>query len=61
MNENSIFEILRSLYYSNDLVQSWQPKQQRLYICGKTCGKELDFRGNGEQNFEDTEMNEYAE
>ena len=61
LNENSIFEILRSLYYSNDLVQSWQPKQQRLYICGKTCGKELDFRGNGEQNFEDTEMNEYAE
>lgn len=61
LNENSIFEILRSLYYSNDLVQSWQPEQQRLYICGKTCGKELDFRGNGEQNFEDTEMNEYAE
>ena len=32
----------------------------RLWICGKTCGKELDFRGNGEKNFEDTEMNEYA-
>lgn len=60
LSKNNIFEILNSPYFANDLVQSWQPDQQRLYICGKTCGKELDFRGNGEQNFEDTEMNEYA-
>lgn len=60
LSMHSIHEILKSPYFANDLVESWQPKQQRLYICGKTCGKELDFRGNGEQNFEDTEMNEYA-
>ena len=60
LSKNNIFEILNSPYFANDLVQSWQPDQQRLYICGKTCGKELDFRGNGKQNFEDTEMNEYA-
>jgi MoaA/NifB/PqqE/SkfB family radical SAM enzyme len=61
LNKHSIFDILRSPYYARDLVNSWQQGQERLYICGKTCGKELDFRGNGEQNFEDTEMNEYAE
>jgi MoaA/NifB/PqqE/SkfB family radical SAM enzyme len=61
LNKYSIFDILRSPYYARDLVNSWQQGQERLYICGKTCGKELDFRGNGEQNFEDTEMNEYAE
>ena len=61
LNKHSIFDILRSPYYAKDLVNSWQQGQERLYICGKTCGKELDFRGNGEQNFEDTEMNEYAE
>ena len=56
LSEHSIHDILKSPYFSNDLVKSWQPDQQRLYICGKTCGKELDFRGNGEENFEDTEI-----
>ena len=61
LSKHSIFEILKSPYFSNDLVSSWNTNsQERLWICGKTCGKELDFRGNGEQNFEDTEMNEYA-
>lgn len=60
LNNNSIFNVLKSAYFANDLVESWQPGKNRLYICGKTCGKELDFRGNGEQNYEDTEMNEYA-
>lgn len=41
-------------FYANDLVESWDTPD-RPYICGKTCGKELDFRGNGEQNFEDEE------
>lgn len=61
LSKNSIFDILKSPYFANDLVESWSVNSKRLYICGKTCGKELDFRGNGEQNFEDTEMNEYAE
>ena len=61
LSKHSLFDILKSPYFANDLVESWQPGKNRLYICGKTCGKELDFRGNGEQNFEDTEMNEYAE
>ena len=61
LNNNSIFKILKSPYFSNDLVQSWTHGEQRLYICGKTCGKELDFRGNGEKNFEDTEIKQNGE
>ena len=58
---HGIFDILKTPYFNNDLVDSWKTgSDNRLWICGKTCGKELDFRGNGEQNFEDTEMNEYA-
>ena len=61
LSKHSIFDILNSPYFSNDLVESWEINSpNRLWICGKTCGKELDFRGNGEKNFEDTEMNEYA-
>lgn len=61
LSKNGIFEILKSPYFANDLVSSWETNSDnRLWICGKTCGKELDFRGNGEQNYEDTEMNEYA-
>lgn len=61
LSKHSIFDILKTPYFANDLVASWETNSDnRLWICGKTCGKELDFRGNGEKNFEDTEMNEYA-
>ena len=61
MYKRQIHDILNSPYFSNDLVESWEINSpNRLWICGKTCGKELDFRGNGEKNFEDTEMNAYA-
>lgn len=61
LSRHSLFEILKTPYFANDLVSSWETNSEdRLWICGKTCGKELDFRGNGEQNYEDTEMNEYA-
>ena len=54
---HGIFDILKTPYFNNDLVDSWKTgSDNRLWICGKTCGKELDFRGNGEQNFEDTEI-----
>ena len=61
LSKHSLFDILKTPYFANDLVASWETNSdERLWICGKTCGKELDFRGNGEENFEDTEMNEYA-
>jgi len=61
LSKHSLFDILKTPYFANDLVASWETNSDnRLWICGKTCGKELDFRGNGEENFEDTEMNEYA-
>lgn len=61
LSKHGIFDILKSPYFANDLVSSWETNSnERLWICGKTCGKELDFRGNGKENFEDTEMNEYA-
>ena len=61
LSKHSLFDILKTSYFANDLVSSWETNsEERLWICGKTCGKELDFRGNGEQNYEDTEMNEYA-
>lgn len=57
LQKHSLFDILNTPYFSNDLVESWNDENKRLYICGKTCGKELDFRGNSEKNYEDTEMN----
>ena len=61
LSKHSLFDIPKTPYFANDLVASWETNSdERLWICGKTCGKELDFRGNGEENFEDTEMNEYA-
>ena len=57
LQKHSLFDILNTPYFSNDLVESWNDESKRLYICGKTCGKELDFRGNSEKNYEDTEMN----
>lgn len=61
LSKHSLFDILKTPYFANDLVASWETNSNdRLWICGKTCGKELDFRGNGEENFEDTEMNDYA-
>jgi len=56
LTQYSIFDILKTEYFANDLVSSWDKDAERLYICGKTCGKELDFRGNGEGNFDDTEI-----
>lgn len=56
LNTKGIFDILQTDFYKRDLVDSWGMNSNRLYICGKTCGKELDFRGNGEQNFEDTDV-----
>lgn len=56
LTQHSIFDILKTEYFANDLVSSWDKDAERLYICGKTCGKELDFRGNGEGNFDDTEI-----
>jgi len=61
LKKHSIFDILNTEYYNHDLVESWSNESNRLYICGKTCGKDLDFRGNSKKNYEDTEMNEYAE
>lgn len=61
LSHNGIHDILKSKFYSNDLVEGWSNREKRLYICGKTCGKELDFRGNGEKNFEDTEIKKDGE
>ena len=58
LSKHSIFDILNTAYYSNDLVESWSNESKRLFICGKTCGKDLDFRGNSKKNYEDTEMTE---
>ena len=57
LSKHSLFDILKTPYFANDLVASWETNSDnRLWICGKTCGKELDFRGNGKENFKDTEI-----